>query len=99
MPSSKSRYRDATSQPVSGTNLSYDLLQVVGLEEMAVTSVEDVLRLIQLGNDCRYSSLTCADRDVAMSDLWILCRTSGSTAVNQNSSRSHAVFQIILRRR
>ncbi|CAG7815852.1 unnamed protein product, partial [Allacma fusca] len=51
-------------------------VQVVGLTERAVDSVEDVLKLIQLGN---------------------AARTSGQTSANSNSSRSHAVFQIILR--
>ncbi|XP_064386019.1 kinesin-like protein KIF2A [Halichondria panicea] len=53
-------------------------VQVVGLTEDNVKSVEDVLALIQTGNKCR---------------------TSGTTSANQNSSRSHAVFQIILRKR
>jgi kinesin family protein 2/24 len=51
-------------------------VQVVGLTERSVESVEDVLKLIQLGNSAR---------------------TSGQTSANSNSSRSHAVFQIILR--
>lgn len=51
-------------------------VQVVGLQERAVDSVEDVLKLIQLGN---------------------AARTSGQTSANSNSSRSHAVFQIVLR--
>lgn len=53
-------------------------VQVVGLEEKEVDSVEEVLKLIQHGNGVR---------------------TSGQTSANQNSSRSHAVFQIILRQR
>ncbi|CAG0915430.1 unnamed protein product [Notodromas monacha] len=51
-------------------------VQVVGLTEKAVDGVDDVLKLINMGN---------------------VTRTSGQTAVNQHSSRSHAVFQIVLR--
>jgi len=51
-------------------------VQVVGLTESVVTSVEDVLKLITSGNNLR---------------------TSGQTSANQHSSRSHAVFQIVLR--
>uniref|UniRef100_A0A8C5TF45 Kinesin-like protein n=1 Tax=Malurus cyaneus samueli TaxID=2593467 RepID=A0A8C5TF45_9PASS len=43
-----------------------------------VKCVEDVLKLIEVGNSCR---------------------TSGQTSANAHSSRSHAVFQIILRRK
>ncbi|KAL1431589.1 hypothetical protein MTO96_014103 [Rhipicephalus appendiculatus] len=53
-------------------------VQVVGLVEREVDSVDEVLKLIQHGNSVR---------------------TSGQTSANQNSSRSHAVFQIILRQR
>ena len=51
-------------------------VQVVGLTEKVVTNVDEVLKLIQKGNQAR---------------------TSGQTSANSNSSRSHAVFQIILR--
>ncbi|XP_046389379.1 kinesin-like protein KIF2A [Ischnura elegans] len=51
-------------------------VQIVGLTEKEVESVEDVLKLIQHGNTAR---------------------TSGQTSANSNSSRSHAVFQIIIR--
>ncbi|XP_022901235.1 kinesin-like protein Klp10A isoform X3 [Onthophagus taurus] len=51
-------------------------VQVVGLTEKIVSSVDEVLKLIQKGNQAR---------------------TSGQTSANSNSSRSHAVFQIILR--
>ncbi|XP_026846345.1 kinesin-like protein Klp10A [Drosophila persimilis] len=51
-------------------------VQVVGLTEKVVDSVEEVLKIIQLGN---------------------AARTSGQTSANANSSRSHAVFQIVLR--
>ncbi|XP_065835132.1 kinesin-like protein KIF2A [Oscarella lobularis] len=54
------------------------VVQIVGLEEVAVTGVDDVLTLIQRGNEVR---------------------TSGTTSANQHSSRSHAIFQIILRKR
>ncbi|XP_071116765.1 kinesin-like protein KIF2A [Haliotis cracherodii] len=53
-------------------------VQVVGLKEEVVQSTEEVLQLIQHGNNVR---------------------TSGTTSANQHSSRSHAVFQIILRKR
>ena len=49
---------------------------VVGLTEKVVDCVEDVLKLINHGNNIR---------------------TSGQTSANAHSSRSHAVFQIILR--
>ncbi|XP_065362723.1 kinesin-like protein Klp10A [Calliphora vicina] len=51
-------------------------VQVVGLTEKVVDSVEEVLKIIQHGNNAR---------------------TSGQTSANSNSSRSHAVFQIVLR--
>ncbi|RWS13436.1 kinesin-like protein KIF2A [Dinothrombium tinctorium] len=53
-------------------------VQVVGLQERAVESVDDVLKLIQTGNNIR---------------------TSGTTSANSHSSRSHAVFQIILKKK
>ncbi|KAM6111128.1 kinesin-like protein KIF2B [Pterocles gutturalis] len=53
-------------------------IQVVGLWEEEVTSVEDVIKLIEIGNKCR---------------------TSCKTSANSHSSRSHAIFQIILKRR
>lgn len=51
------------------------VVQVVGLTEILVNSVDDVLEVIRRGSHER---------------------TSGQTSANQNSSRSHAVFQIIL---
>lgn len=53
-------------------------VQIVGLQERPVESVEEVLKLIQMGNNIR---------------------TSGVTSANSHSSRSHAVFQIILKKR
>ncbi|KAH8253047.1 hypothetical protein KR032_003376, partial [Drosophila birchii] len=52
-------------------------VQVVGLTENSVSSVNDVLCLLDLGNSVR---------------------TSGQTSANSKSSRSHAVFQIVLRK-
>ncbi|KAF5904128.1 kinesin-like protein KIF2C isoform X1, partial [Clarias magur] len=52
-------------------------VQVVGLQEIPVSSVEDVIKMIEKGT---------------------ACRTSGQTFANANSSRSHAVLQVILRR-
>ncbi|CAJ1072203.1 kinesin-like protein KIF2C isoform X2 [Xyrichtys novacula] len=52
-------------------------VQVVGLEEVYVSSAEDVIKKIQIGS---------------------ACRTSGQTSANANSSRSHAILQIVLRR-
>ncbi|KAG9508465.1 Kinesin-like protein KIF2A, partial [Fragariocoptes setiger] len=55
---------------------AHQQVQVVGLREEVVESVEDVLKLISIGNNIR---------------------TSGQTSANNHSSRSHAVFQIILK--
>ncbi|XP_078120582.1 kinesin-like protein KIF2C isoform X1 [Sander vitreus] len=52
-------------------------VQVVGLEEVYVSSAEEVIKMIQQGS---------------------ACRTSGQTSANANSSRSHAILQISLRR-
>ncbi|KAM9349299.1 kinesin-like protein KIF2C [Symphorus nematophorus] len=52
-------------------------VQVVGLEEVYVSTAEDVIKMIQMGS---------------------ACRTSGQTSANANSSRSHAILQIVLRR-
>lgn len=51
-------------------------VQIVGLTERVVDSVDEVLKLIQHGNSTR---------------------TSGQTSANANSSRSHAVFQLLVR--
>ncbi|XP_061654298.1 kinesin-like protein KIF2C isoform X1 [Phyllopteryx taeniolatus] len=53
-------------------------VQVVGLEEVYVSTADEVIKMIQHGS---------------------ACRTSGQTSANTNSSRSHAVLQIILRRK
>lgn len=52
--------------------------QLLGLQEKVTGCMEDVLKLIQHGNNVR---------------------TSGQTSANQHSSRSHAVFQLILKKR
>ncbi|KAF7652965.1 hypothetical protein LDENG_00088840 [Lucifuga dentata] len=51
-------------------------VQVVGLQEINVSSAEEVIKMIQMGS---------------------ACRTSGQTSANANSSRSHAILQIVLR--
>ncbi|XP_055057769.1 kinesin-like protein KIF2C isoform X2 [Misgurnus anguillicaudatus] len=53
-------------------------VNVVGLQEVPVLSVDDVIKMIERGS---------------------ACRTSGQTFANTSSSRSHAVLQVILRRR
>lgn len=53
-------------------------VNVVGLQEVPVLSVDDVIKMIERGS---------------------ACRTSGQTFANSSSSRSHAVLQVILRRR
>jgi kinesin family protein 2/24 len=50
-------------------------VQIVGLVEKTVDSVDEVLKLIQHGN---------------------IARTSGQTSTNSSSSRSHAVFHIVV---
>jgi kinesin family protein 2/24 len=56
-------------------DLKYQV-EIVGLTEKAVDSVDALLEVIQDGNTAR---------------------TSGKTSANPNSSRSHAVFQIVVR--
>lgn len=51
-------------------------VQVVGLSEEVVRNVDDVLKLISIGN---------------------ATRTSGTTSANAHSSRSHAIFQLVVR--
>ena len=51
-------------------------VNVVGLAEMEVENIDDVISLLAAG---------------------VQLRASGTTSANQNSSRSHAIFQIILR--
>uniref|UniRef100_A0A671N2S1 Kinesin-like protein n=1 Tax=Sinocyclocheilus anshuiensis TaxID=1608454 RepID=A0A671N2S1_9TELE len=53
-------------------------VNVVGLQEVPVSSVDDVIKMMEVGS---------------------ACRTSGQTFANASSSRSHAVLQVILRRR
>ncbi|XP_051556833.1 kinesin-like protein KIF2C [Myxocyprinus asiaticus] len=53
-------------------------VNVVGLQEVPVSSVDDVIKMIERGS---------------------ACRTSGQTFANASSSRSHAVLQVVLRRR
>ncbi|XP_053100286.1 kinesin-like protein KIF2C isoform X2 [Hemicordylus capensis] len=43
--------------------------------------------------------VNCADDVIRMIDIGSACRTSGHTFANSSSSRSHACFQIILRRK
>ncbi|KAJ1169590.1 hypothetical protein NDU88_001482 [Pleurodeles waltl] len=43
--------------------------------------------------------VTCADDVIKMIDAGSACRTSGQTFANTSSSRSHACFQIILRKK
>ncbi|XP_054623181.1 kinesin-like protein KIF2C isoform X2 [Dunckerocampus dactyliophorus] len=52
-------------------------VQVVGLEEIYVSTADEVVKMIQLGS---------------------AARTFGQTSANANSSRSHAILQIVLRR-
>lgn len=35
-------------------------VQVVGLEEVCVSTAEDVIRVIQIGSACRYMLLSCS---------------------------------------
>uniref|UniRef100_A0A8C3SZV5 Kinesin-like protein n=1 Tax=Chelydra serpentina TaxID=8475 RepID=A0A8C3SZV5_CHESE len=43
--------------------------------------------------------VSCADDVIRMIEMGSACRTSGQTFANSSSSRSHACFQILLRRR
>uniref|UniRef100_A0AAZ3PSY8 Kinesin-like protein n=1 Tax=Oncorhynchus tshawytscha TaxID=74940 RepID=A0AAZ3PSY8_ONCTS len=43
--------------------------------------------------------VSCAEDVIKMIEMGSACRTSGQTSANANSSRSHAVLQVILRRR
>ncbi|KAM9323412.1 kinesin-like protein KIF2C isoform 1-T1 [Pholidichthys leucotaenia] len=52
-------------------------VQVVGLEEVCVSTADEVIKMVKAGS---------------------ACRTSGQTFANANSSRSHAILQVVLRR-
>ncbi|CAB1317524.1 unnamed protein product [Coregonus sp. 'balchen'] len=43
--------------------------------------------------------VSCAEDVIKMIEMGSACRTSGQTSANANSSRSHAILQVILRRR
>ncbi|PNF28772.1 Kinesin-like protein Klp10A [Cryptotermes secundus] len=53
----------------------YHHVNIVGLTEVAVDSMDEVIELIERGS---------------------IARASGQTSANRNSSRSHAVFQLLL---
>ncbi|KAH0618684.1 hypothetical protein JD844_018093 [Phrynosoma platyrhinos] len=86
-------------------------VQVVGLQEIRVNCAEDVIRMIEIGSACRFVAF-CALTFVGLLFVWnahltifqqlggtVEERTSGHTFANSSSSRSHACFQIILRRK
>uniref|UniRef100_A0A8C7UWV7 Kinesin-like protein n=1 Tax=Oncorhynchus mykiss TaxID=8022 RepID=A0A8C7UWV7_ONCMY len=43
--------------------------------------------------------VSCAEDVIKMIEMGSACRTSGQTSANANSSRSHAILQVVLRRR
>ncbi|KAJ8011971.1 hypothetical protein DPEC_G00063860 [Dallia pectoralis] len=43
--------------------------------------------------------VSCAEDVIKMIEMGSACRTSGQTSANANSSRSHAILQVILRRK
>ncbi|KAM6948198.1 kinesin-like protein KIF2C [Aplochiton taeniatus] len=43
--------------------------------------------------------VSCAEDVIKMIEIGSACRTSGQTSANANSSRSHAILQVVLRRR
>uniref|UniRef100_A0A673YCY4 Kinesin-like protein n=1 Tax=Salmo trutta TaxID=8032 RepID=A0A673YCY4_SALTR len=43
--------------------------------------------------------VSCAEDVIKMIEMGSACRTSGQTSANANSSRSHAILQVILRKR
>jgi kinesin family member 2/24 len=70
----------------------YDLLN--NKENLRV--LEDGKNMVQVVN-LREQSLTCVEDVLKLIQYGMDIRTSGTTSANQHSSRSHAVFQIILK--
>ncbi|XP_046870276.1 kinesin-like protein KIF2C isoform X2 [Hypomesus transpacificus] len=72
----------------------YDLLN----KKTQLRVLEDDKQLVQVVG-LQEKEVSCPEDVIRMIETGSACRTSGQTSANANSSRSHAILQVILRRR
>ncbi|XP_062338106.1 kinesin-like protein KIF2C isoform X2 [Osmerus eperlanus] len=72
----------------------YDLLN----KKSQLRVLEDDKQLVQVVG-LQEKDVSCPEDVIRMIETGSACRTSGQTSANANSSRSHAILQVILRRR
>ncbi|XP_016386119.1 kinesin-like protein KIF2A [Sinocyclocheilus rhinocerous] len=87
-------YRKCINSDLSGPLQVFDLLN----RKAKLRVLEDGKQQVQVVG-LQEQDVKCTEDVLKLIEMGNSCRTSGQTSANAHSSRSHAVFQIILRRR